>query len=143
MYGFEFAYSLNGGNHVPIAYPMPVAATQTLKVGDLLVLSSGKVAKASASVGAPVAVCAQASDGAAEGTEIRVYPLQPHQVWRAVADADASSIVLGAKTVDINSDMTVDVGDTSGGAIQVIDLGASVTDVYVIFSKTSFTEIGS
>lgn len=144
MPNFEFAYNLNGGNQPPIAKDFPIAATQTVVDGDLVVLSGGKMAKASASVAAPFAVIAEASDGAAAGTMVRAYPLMPGQVWRAIADADASSIVLGAKTVDINSDQTVDVGDTSAGAIMVVEADADApTRVKVVFTKTAWTEIGS
>ena len=143
MGNFEFAYMLDGSQGTPAVHPFPVAATQTLVAGDLVVLSSGQVAKASASVAAPFGVMAEASASAAAGTLVRVYPLHPGQVWRAVADADASSVVLTNRTIDINSDQTVDIGDTSAGAIMIVKTGTSVTDVYVTFTKSAWTEIGS
>jgi type IV secretory pathway VirB9-like protein len=132
---FDFAYMLDGSQGVPAVHPFPVAATQTLVVGNLVILSSGLVTKASASVVAGLGIMAQASTTAAEGTLVKVYPILPGQVWRATADADATTHVLAAALYDINSDQTVDVGDASGGSIMIIKLGNSVTSVYVTFTK--------
>lgn len=134
---FEYAYDLRGGNQVPVIKPFPVAATQTLEDGDLVVLAGGKITKAAASVAAPFGVCAHSSANAAVDTPVKVAVIQPGQVWRAVADADASSVVLGAKTIDINADQTVDVGDTANGSIFVVELGEENTDVFVTFSRTA------
>lgn len=132
---FEFAYNLNGANHTPIVQPFPVASTQTLLVGDLVYLSSGKVTKAGNTTASVLGVMAQDSDGAAEGTMVNVHPIMPGQVFRATADADATSHVLAAQAYDINaSTQTVDVGDNSGGCIIILKLGDSVTDVYVAFT---------
>lgn len=133
--GFDFAYMLNGSQGVPAIHPFPVAASQTLVVGDLVVLSSSQIVKASASVVAALGVMAQVSTSAAANTMLKVYPILPGQVWRATADADATSHVLAAAVYDINSDMTVDVGDNTNGSIMIIKLGASTTAVYVTFTK--------
>ena len=133
---FEFRRSLSGGNEVPVVQKLPVAATQTLLVGDLVVLSSGKVAKAGASTGTVLGVMAQDAASLAEGTLVSVYICQPGQVWRATADADATSHVLAAKTYDINpTTQTVDVGDASNGCIQILKLNDTTTDVDIVFTS--------
>lgn len=137
MGNFDFAYSLiDGGNTPPATIMAPVATTQTLVVGDLVVLSSGQVAKASASITSVFGVMAEASTTQTAGTLVKVYPIMPGQVWRATADAAATSHVLAAFAYDINSNQTVDVGDNSGGCIVILKLGDATTDVYVMFTAT-------
>lgn len=134
---FEFAYSLQDDrNTTPAVHEFPVAATQTLLAGDLVYLSSGKVTIAGASQTSVLGVMAQDSDGAAAGTMVRVHVIAPGQVWKATADADATSHVLAAKTYDINATtQTVDVGDAANGCILILRLGSSTTDVYIMFTE--------
>ena len=140
---FEFVYQLNGTNVPPAVHSFPVAGSQTLLAGDLVVLSSGQVAKASASVAAPFGVMAEDSSGASAGTAVRVYPISPGQVWRATASASASSAVLGSTKYDITAAQLVDIADSTNGSIFIVKTGSSNTEVYVTFTKTAWTEIGS
>lgn len=135
---FEFAYNLDGSNEPPAVQEAPVATTQTLVVGDLVVLSSSQIAKASASVALPFGVMAENSTLATAGTMVKFYVLHPLQVWRAVADAAATSYILAAKVHDINSDQTVDVGDASAGSIFIWKTGDSTTDAYISFSVAAY-----
>lgn len=133
---FEFAMNLNGGNEVPVVRKLAVAATQTLVKGDLVILAAGLVTKAGVNLADVLGVMAQDSDGAASGTLVQVYLAMPGQVWRATADADATTHVRAAKLYDINSDQTVDVGDNSNGCILILDLQeSSTTAVYVMFTE--------
>lgn len=136
----EFAFSLGGGNQPPVTMKLPVAATQTIVVGDVLIMSSGKVAKGGAAIGELVGVAAQNSDGAAAGTLIEVEIAMPWHVWRMTATADATSVVLnGTETYDLTSAQLVDVADTTGGSLQIIALDpASNTKVYVQFMSCFF-----
>lgn len=143
MANFEYAYSLTGTDGVPALHDFPVAASQTLKVGDLVELSSGAVIKSSASAATPLGVMAQDSTTATAGTLVRVYPIVPGQVWRAVASASAASAVLGSRKYDITSGQAVDVADSTGGALLILKLGRRNTDVYVTFTRCVLVEIGS
>jgi hypothetical protein len=120
MGNFEFAYSLLGGNYPPVKRKLPVAATQTLVVGDALAFSSGKLAKAGdGSVIA--AICAQDATLLAEGTLIEVEIVLRTHVWKAVASADATSYVLnGTSAYDLTSAQLVNLADTTGGGIRII-----------------------
>lgn len=131
----EFAFNLGGGNQPPVVMKLPVAAAQTIVVGDVLVMSSGLVAKGGAAIGEIVGVAAQNSDGATAGTLIEVEIAIPWHVWRMVATADATSYVRdGTETYDLNSSQQVNVADTTGGSLQIIALDpASNTIVYVQF----------
>lgn len=135
MPNFKFVENLDGQNSVPVIRSLPVATTQTLVVGDAVVLSSGQVAKASTTFGRCLGVMAEASASQTAGTLVRVYVTTPTQVWRAVATADASSHVLAARTYDLNSSQQVNVSDTSGGSIQIIKTDSSVTDVLIQFTE--------
>lgn len=133
---FDYAYDLRGGNQVPIVKDFPIADSQTLEAGDLVVISSGKLAKAGNGTGRVFGVMAEAvTTGASAGGPLaKVQVSQPGQVWRAVASADATSHVLAARTYDVNSSQAVNVADTTGGCIEIVALGATTNDVYVIFT---------
>lgn len=135
---YEFAQSLNGENSVPAIAEFPVAATQTLKVGDPVKLSSGQVVKGGDGFGRALGVMAQDAASLTAGTKVKVYVAQTNQVWKATASADATSHVLVARTYDLNASVAVNVADTTGGCIQIVRLGGSVTEVYVAFTATEF-----
>lgn len=143
MGNFEYAYTLTGGDGVPAVHDFPVAASQTLKVGDLVELSSGQVIKSTGSAASPLGVMAQDSAGANAGTLVRVAPIVPGQVWRAGASADASSAMLGSRKYDITSAQKVDLSDSTGGSILIVKVGRASSDVYVTFTRCALIEIGS
>jgi len=136
MPNFVFAFDLSGGNYAPAVYELPVADSQTLVVGDAVVLSSGKLAKASTTFGSCVGVMAEAitTGSSAGGPLAKVYIVTPGQVWIATASADATTHVLAAATYDLNSSQVVNVADTTGGSIQILKLGTSTTQVYIQFT---------
>lgn len=131
---FKFLYNLNGTNMSPETVMVPVAATQTLVVGDAVVLSSGKAAKGGGAFGRCLGVMAQDSTTQAAGTLVKIYVTTPSQVWRAVAASSATSGVLGSRTYDLNSSLQVDPADTTGGSIQILKTDASATDVHILFT---------
>ncbi len=143
MGSFEYAYTLAGGDGVPAVHDFPVAASQTLKAGDLVELSSGHVIKSTGSAASPLGVMAQDSAGADSGARVRVYPILPGQVWRAAASADASNAVLGSRKYDITSAQQVDVADSTNGSILIVKIGRALTEVYVTFTRCALIEIGS
>ena len=135
---FEFAQSYNGENSVPALAQFPVAASQSLKVGDPVKLNSKQVTKGGDGFGRALGVMAQDAASLPSDTMVWVYVAQPNQVWKATASADASSHVLNGRTYDLNSSLQVNVADTTGGCMQIVRLGAAVTDVYVAFTATEF-----
>ncbi len=137
---FEFAYDMSGNNRAPVRMKLPVAATQTIVAGDALVWSSGKLAKAGATFGSVVAIAAQDSDGAAAGTLIEVEIPLRHQTWRATASADATSNVNdGTASYDLTSAQVVNLADTTGGSIQIVDIDPDTnTSIYIQFTVTYF-----
>jgi predicted RecA/RadA family phage recombinase len=139
MAAFEFAQSYSGENSVPAIAEFPVATTQTLKVGDPVMLGSGKVtAGAAGTFGRALGVMAQDATSLTAGTLVKVYVAKTDQVWKATASANATSHVLAARSYDLTTGGVVDVADTTGGCIQIVRLGASTTEVYVAFAATEF-----
>lgn len=132
---FEFKRNFDGNNSVPAVHELPVAASQTLVVGDAVSLVSGSVTKGGAAFGRCLGVMAQASAAATAGTLVKVYISQPGQVWQAVASADATSALRASRTYDLTATtQTVDVADTTGGCVYILELGSSTTDIYVLFT---------
>jgi hypothetical protein len=108
-------------NKPPRIEQLPVAASQDISKGDVLVLSSGNVALAGDGTGEVVGVAAEDSSNAAAGTLVEVYIAQPSQVWEVAASADASSAVRdGTATYDLNASQQVNVADTTGGSLQIV-----------------------
>ena len=101
---------------------LPIAASQTLSMGDAVILSSGQVAVALAASTSLCGVVAQDCSGLAANTPVAVWA-DPDTVFIGTADADSSSSLAGAE-VDL-------VGAT--GAMQ-LDVGASTTDVFKLLS---------
>jgi hypothetical protein len=133
---FEFAYNLDGSNASPIIKKFPIAASQTLKIGDPVVIASNQVTKGGNGFGRCLGVMAEAVTTPAANTMVAVYVAQPGQVWRAKASADATTYVLGSRAFDLDSNLKVNVADTTGGCMEIVELGATNTDVNVIFAAT-------
>ena len=133
---FRFEKDLGGGNRVPVVEYFPIAATQTWEIGDVIFLSSG-----AATIGGDglVSVLGIAHDNQTAPTTSTLVPVEvamPGFVYRATADADASSHVLAAKKYDINATtQTVDVGDNSSGCIIILKKVDSTTDVQIMFTE--------
>ena len=136
MAKFRFEQDLGGHRGAPIIHEFPVATTQTLVIGDLVYLSSGQVTICGSSTSTVLGIMAQDSTLATAGTLVKVQVAQPGYVYRATADADATSYVLTAKTFDINATtQTVDVGDASNGCIIILELADSTTDIRIMFTE--------
>ncbi len=134
---FEYAYHLLDDRQTgPAVEEFPIAASQTLLIGDLVYLSSGQVTICGNSSASVLGVMAESVTTPAAGTLVKVWPIMPGQVWKATANAAATSHVLAAKTYDIAATtQLVDVSDNSGGCIIILKLGESATDVYVMFTQ--------
>jgi hypothetical protein len=138
---FEFAQSMSGENGVPAIAEFPVAASQSLKAGDPVKLNGagpGQLVKGGDGFGRALGVMAQDAASLAAGTKVLVYVARPNQVWKATASADATNMVMAGRSYDLNASLQVNVADTTGGCMQIVRLGAAVTEVYVAFTATEF-----
>lgn len=127
-------------NLPPRLEKLPVAASQAIEAGDVLDWSSGQLAIAGDGTGEVVAVAAEDSASQTAGTLIEVKIVTRTQVWEMIASADASAIVRdGTATYDLTAAQLVNVADTTGGSLQVVDIDADDnTLVQVQFASTYF-----
>jgi len=133
---FYFEEDLMGHRGAPIIHKFPIAAAQTLVAGDLVFLSSGQVTIAGASTASVLGIMAEDVTTPDAGTLVAVQVAAPGYVYRATADADATSHVLATKKYDINATtQTVDVGDNANGCIIILELADSTTNVRIMFTE--------
>lgn len=137
-YTWEFAYDLFG-DRVPKVVTLEASANLETKVGTLVISNSGQVDEATASVVAILGLAAEATTAAATAADpIKVALLAPGMVIKGTADADASSLAgFSGKLVDLNSDGSLDVADTSNGSLSVHRVEDSGLTVYCVVSKSA------
>lgn len=121
--------------------PMPMvgeaSASLETKIGTALILTSGQLDEATATVVLFAGFAAAATTAAASsGDAIKYYPIRPGDVWKGTADADASAYDgFYGKTFDFNSDGSLDVGDTSGGCLSIWKTEDSGLTVYCVVNS--------
>jgi hypothetical protein len=132
-YTWEFYCDLFG-TRVPIVTTLEATTNLETKVGTALIMSSGQVDEAGASVQTFIGLAAEDTDGAATAADpIKVYLIAPGMVIKGTADADASSLAgFSGKTIDFNTDGSLDVGDTSNGCLSVWRTENSGLTVYCV-----------
>lgn len=136
-YTWEFVYDL-WGNRTPKLVTVEATASLETEVGTLLFMSTGQADNAGASASTLFGIAAEATSAAASaGDAIRVYVIAPGMVIRGTADADASSLAgFNGKTIDLNADGSLDVGDTSNGCLSVFRVNNSAgTEVDCVITE--------
>jgi len=120
-YTWKFVKDLWGGDRTPVIVTLEASASLETKVGTLVVMSSGQVDEATASAAEVIGLAAEATSAAATAADpIKVYLIAPGMVIRGTADADASTLQgFTNKTIDVNSNGSLDVGDTADGCLSV------------------------
>ena len=125
------------GLEPPVTATLEATASLETKVGTLLIMSSGQVDEATASVVLPVGLAAQKTSAALSAADpIKVDMLRPGDVIEGTADADASALSgFSGKTVDFNTDGSLDVADTSNGCASVYRTKDAGLTVQIVLSK--------
>jgi len=108
-----------------------------VKVGTLCVMASGQVDEATADVLLPIGLAAEVIDVAAVAKDpVKIYALRPGDVIKGTADADASALSgFSGKTMDLNTDGSLDVADTAGGCLSVYRTEDAGLTVFCVLSK--------
>jgi hypothetical protein len=119
-YTWEFVYDL-WGDRVPKVVTLEATNALETKVGTLVVMASGQVDEATASAAEILGLAMEATSAAlAAAAPIKVAIIAPGMVIRGTADADASALQgFTNKTIDVNSDGSLDVADTAAGCLSV------------------------
>lgn len=131
---FSFKKS-NMKPEVPVIKTLPTTASTTYNIGDALVLTSGKLVKATGTT-VPQYICACNYAAPAENPEdIAVYLIAPGMEWDTTFAADATAVGEGSK-VTIHTDAAQVTATTTSGIVTILKkygTGASGTAVRVSF----------
>jgi hypothetical protein len=141
-YTWEFVYDLFG-DRVPKIVTLEATANLETKVGTLLVMSSGQVDEATASAGEVIGLSMTETSAAATAADpIKVAIIAPGMVIRGTADADASALQgFTNKTIDVNTDGSLDVADTTNGCLSVFRVNnAAGTEVDCVVTTGAMIE---
>lgn len=114
------------GQTPPIEY-LPVTASETITLGEALVLSSGKLTKCGATARPGFVAVGPAKDG--EAPVIRVQDYMEFETALAVAPADSASVGVGDKVTLHTDGLQVTATKTSGVAAVTFIAGQAVGDL--------------
>ena len=141
-YTWEFVYDLFG-DRVPKVVTLEATTSLETKVGTLVIMSSGQVDEATASAAEIIGLAMEETSAAATAADpIKVAIIAPGMVIRGTADADASSLAgFTNKTIDVNTNGSLDVGDTSNGCLSVFRCNNSAgTEVDCVITTGALIE---
>ena len=141
--GFEFAYSLLGGNYTPVIRDFAVDGTGAYNKGDLCVINSdGQLARVTGSTTEVTAVIQETRTSGSDGDIMKAAIITPTQVWRCSMDAaTTTAVVYHTKTLDTVDHKSIDADDITNGRMMPVDVsqkdGAGNVLAYVTFRVTS------
>jgi len=99
---------------------LPEAASQSFKAGDLVILTSGKVAIVTSDQTVYGVALKDASG--TTGADVPVLVIQPDQIFLAQADTTTAATHVGGKyglNIGTAGSMSVDIGDTSTTTVRI------------------------
>lgn len=129
---FEYRKSSNVGN-APEIIQVDATNAEEYKVGEALVLSSGKATKAGATA-IPEYICAEKKT-AVTGDKLSVYFVEPNQEYETELSADGA-VTPGVKYTIASDGLRMTATSTSGVAEVVQAFGTtSGSKVFVRFTK--------
>ena len=143
VYTWEFVYDL-WGDRTPKMVTLEATTALETKVGTLLRLDGGQLDTAETSAIEIIGIAAEATSAAATAADpIKVYIIAPGMVIRGTADDDASGLAgFNGKTIDVNTNGSLDVADTSNGQMSVYRVNNSAgTEVDCIITNGAMTEL--
>ena len=123
---FGFRRSNNTGVLAPTIKQVAANTAVTYAVGDALVLTSGKLAKAGATV-APEYISAQGGLGK---NVLSVYQVEPNQEWETTLST-AGELVVGSK-VTLSSTADSVTATTTSGVAEVVSVAGSASGSAVV-----------
>lgn len=133
---WEYNSDLWGQNRVPVIAPMEATAGLEVKEGTLVINNGGQVDEAGNSVANVLGLAAHDAGPLDAGDPIKVALLAPGMVIKGTADADATALAgFNGKTIDLNADGSLDVGDTAGGGLSVLRVENGGLTVYCVVTK--------
>jgi len=139
VYAWDFVADLMG-DRIPKIVVLEASANLETKVGTMVIQASGQVDEAGASVNNILGLAMEDTSAAlSAGAPIQVALLFPGALIRGTADADATGLAgFNGKVVDLNADGSLDVGDTTNGALSVYRVENSGLTVFCVINSTKF-----
>lgn len=136
-YTWQYVTNLFGISDAPVVTALEATTNLETKVGTLLIMASGQVDEATASVVLPIGLAAEVIDVAATAADpVKVQLLRPGDVIKGTSDADASTASgFSGKTFDLNTDGSMDYADSTNGCLSVWRTEDSGLTVYCTVSK--------
>lgn len=120
----------NANSNQPAIMMLPTTASTQYEVGDALVLSGGKLAKATGTT-KPAYICAAKYSAPASGMEdIAVYPVYDTQEWETTLAVEGQ-LTPGTK-VTIHTDAAQVTATTTSGVAEVISADGSAIGSNVV-----------
>jgi len=141
-YTWEFVYDLFG-DRVPKVVTLEATTDLETKIGTLVIMSSGQVDEATSSAAEVIGLAMEETSAAATAADpIKVAIIAPGMVIRGTADADASALQgFTNKTIDVNTNGSLDVADTSNGCLSVFRVNNSAgTEVDCVVTSGALIE---
>jgi hypothetical protein len=135
-YTWSYVENIFGMTDPPKVATMEASTSLETKKGTALIITSGQLDEATATVVKLFGLAMEATTAAATAADpIKVMILRPGDVIKGTADADASTLsgfngVLG----DFNTDGSLDVADTTNGCLAVLRTEDSGLTVYCVAS---------
>jgi hypothetical protein len=107
---------------------LPIAASQTLTRGDMVILSSGLIAIALANSAELCGVIARDCSGLAASTKVPVYA-DPDTIFEGIGDADSSAVVAGnyRDIIGATGAMMIDADATTTNVLTMLRSNAADT----------------
>jgi hypothetical protein len=138
-YTWSYVTNLLGLTNPPSVATLEATTSLETKVGTLVIMSGGQVDTAAGTDVTILGLAASATAVAATAADpTPVYLLRPGDVIKGTADADASALSgFAYKLVDMNTDGSLDVADTSGGSLAVWRTEDAGLTVYCVVSKSA------
>ena len=140
-YTWKYVYDLWGGERTPVITTLEATASLYTKVGTLLVLSGGQVDEAGNGAAEIIGIAAEEINDATAGDPVKVELIAPGMVIRGTADADATAEILEHKTMDLNADGDLDVGDDANGCLMIVRINNTAgTEVDCVITTGAWIE---
>lgn len=138
-YKWEFVADLMG-DRIPKIVTLQATVGLETKVGTMLINNAGQVDEAGNGVDGIVGLSMEDTVAAkAAADPIQVELLFPGALIKGTADADASALSgFAQKTVDLNADGSLDVGDLAAGALSVYRTENGGLTVYCVINSAKF-----
>lgn len=125
---FSVAKILGGRQNVPETLELPVSGGTTYTLGEALVVSGGKLAKASGDVQVKYIALETYAAPATGARKLKCFRVMPYQLFEVPTSAAPTSLAVGGKVTISTTGLEVTATAASDYGAEIVDLlGAAKT----------------